>query len=172
MSILGIDYQKCNVCRLCIKECRFFLLDDTENKVLFEDLDNMCSLCGHCIAVCPQDAIIYENFGDEAFTFKGIENLDTIVPFDNLYKFLRAHRSIRHYKKQKVPTEILKKVVDLMQYAPTGSNLRYEKYAVVSDQEKLKSISDMVIDTVLNTLGMRAQYEPSFEVSNSHLIVH
>jgi len=163
MSIVGINYEKCNGCRLCIKECRFFLLDDTENKVLFEDLDNMCMLCGHCIAVCPQDSIIYEDFGDEVFTFEGIENLDTIVPFDNLYKFLRAHCSIRHYKKKEVPTETLKKVVDLMQYAPTGSNLRFEKYAVVSDQEKLKSISDMVIDTVVNTLGMRAQYEESFE---------
>jgi nitroreductase/NAD-dependent dihydropyrimidine dehydrogenase PreA subunit len=163
MPIVGIDYEKCNGCRLCIKECRFFLLDETENKVFFEDLDNMCMLCGHCIAVCPQDAIIYEDFGDEAFTFKGIENLDTIVPFDNLYKFLRAHRSIRHYKKKEVPTETLKKVVDLMQYAPTASNLRFEKYAIVSDREKLNLLSDMVIDTVLNTLGMRAQYGESFE---------
>ena len=96
MPIVGIDYEKCNGCRLCVQECRFFLLDVTESKVLFEDLDKMCSLCGHCIAVCPQDAILYENFGDKAFSFEGIENLDTIVPFDNLYKFLRAHRSIRH----------------------------------------------------------------------------
>jgi len=163
MSIVGIDYEKCNGCRLCIQECRFFLLDDAKNNVLFEDVDNMCSLCGHCIAVCPQDAIIYEDFGDEAYTFEGIEKLDTIVPYDNLYKFLRGHRSIRHYKKKEVPKDILKKVLDLMQYAPTGSNLRYEKYAIVSDQEKLKSLSDMIIDTVLNTLGMRAQYEKSFE---------
>jgi len=163
MPIVGIDYEKCNGCRLCIQECRFYFLDEAKKKVIFEDSDNMCMLCGHCIAVCPQDAIIYEDFGDEAFEFEGIENLDTIVPYDNLYKFLRGHRSIRHYKEKEVPTETLKKVVDLMQYAPTGSNLRFEKYAVVSDQEKLKSISEMVIDTLFNTLGMRAQYEPSFE---------
>jgi len=163
MPIVGIDYEKCNSCRLCIQECRFYFLDEAKNKVLFEDLDNMCMLCGHCIAVCPQDAIIYEDFGDEAFTFEGIESLDTIVPFDNLYKFLRAHRSIRHYKKKEVPKDILKKVIDIMQYAPTASNLRLEKYVIVSDREKLKSISDMVIDTMLNTLGMRAQYGKSFE---------
>ena len=97
MPIVGIDYEKCNGCRLCIQECRFYHLEETKNQVIFEDLDNRCSLCGHCIAVCPQDAIIYEDFGDEAFTFEGIENLETIVPFDNMYKFLRAHRSIRHY---------------------------------------------------------------------------
>ena len=164
MPIVGIDYEKCNGCRLCIKECpqRFFI-DESNNKVFFEDVDNTCSLCGHCIAICPEDAILYEDFGDDAFTFDGIENLDTIIPFDNLYKYLRAHRSIRHYKKKEVPLETLKKVIGLMQYAPTGSNLRFEKYAVVSDQEKLKSISEMVIDTLFNTLGMRAQYELSFE---------
>ena len=163
MPIVGIDYEKCNGCRLCIQECRFYLLDEARNKVLFEDVDNMCMLCGHCIAVCPQNAIIYEDFGDEAFSFEGIENLDTIVPYDNLYKFLRAHRSIRHYKKKEVPKDILKKVIDLMQYTPTGSNLRFEKYTIISDQEKLRSLSDMVIDTILNTLGMRAQYEDGFE---------
>ena len=164
MSIIGIDYEKCNECRLCIKECpgRFYL-DESNNKVFFEDVDNTCSLCGHCIAVCPQDAIIYEDFGDEVFTFEGIEKLDSIVPYDKLYKFLRGHRSIRHYKKKEVPKDTLKKVIDLMQYAPTGSNLRYEKYVIVSDREILKSLSDMVIDTVLNTLGMRPQYEKSFE---------
>ena len=160
---MGIDYEKCNGCRLCIQECRFYSLDEAKNKVLFEDSDNMCMLCGYCIAVCPQDAIIYEDFGDVAFSFEGIENLDSIVPYDNLYKFLRGHRSIRHYKKQEVPTEILKKVVDLMQYAPTGSNLRFEKYAIVTDREKLNLLSDIVIDTVLNTLGMGAQYEESFK---------
>jgi len=163
MPIVGIDYDKCNGCRLCIQECRFYIFDEAEKKILFKDIDNMCSLCGHCIAVCPQDAINYEDFGDEAFAFEEIEKLDSIVPYDNLYKFLRGHRSIRHYKKKEVPKETLKKVVDLMQYAPTGSNLRYEKYVIVSDREKLKNLSDMVIDTLLNTLGMRAQYEKPFE---------
>ncbi len=163
MPIVGIDYERCNGCRLCIQECRFYSLDEAKNNVLFEDLDNMCMLCGHCIAVCPQDAIIYEDFGDEAFAFEGIEKLDSIVPYDNLYKFLRGHRSIRQYKKKEVPKNILKKVLDLMQHAPTASNLRYEKYAIVSDQEILKSLSDEVIDTLFNKLGMRAQYGESFE---------
>lgn len=165
MPIVGIDYEKCNECRLCIKECpRRFFLDESNKKVFFEDIDDTCSLCGHCIAVCPQDAIIYEDFGDETFTFEGIENLDTIVPFDNLYKFLRAHRSIRHYKKKEVPTNTLKKVIDLMQYAPTGSNFRYEKYVVISNREKLKNISDAVIETLLRNPGMKAKYEEGFKL--------
>ena len=164
MSIVGIDYEKCNECRLCIKECpqRFFI-DESNNKVFFEDIDDTCNLCGHCIAICPEDAILYEDFGDDPFTFEGIDKLETIVPYEEMYKFLRGHRSIRHFKKKEVPKDTLKKVIDIMQYAPTGSNYRYEKYVIVSDREKLKSLSDMVMDTLLNTTGMGPQYGKSFE---------
>ena len=164
MPIVGIDYEKCNGCRLCVKECpRRFFIDESKDQVFFEDIDNTCSLCGHCIAICPEEAILYEDFGDDTFTFDGIDQLETIVPYEEIYKFLRGHRSIRHFKKKEVPKDTLKKVIDIMQYAPTGSNYRYEKYVIVSDREKLKSLSDMVMDTLLNKTGMGPQYEKSFE---------
>ncbi len=49
-----------------------------------------------------------------------------------------------------------------MQYAPSASNLRYEKYVVISEHDKLKSISDAVIETLTQNPGMKAQYEESF----------
>ncbi|MFX0048950.1 MAG: nitroreductase family protein, partial [Candidatus Hermodarchaeota archaeon] len=143
---------------------RHFFIDESKNKVYFEDIDNTCSLCGHCIAVCPEDAILYEDFGDEVFTFDGIDKLERIVPYESLYQFIRAHRSIRHFKKKEVPKETLMKVLDLMQYAPTAGNLRYEKYVVISDREKLKNISEAVIETLLQNPGMKDMYKESFAV--------
>jgi len=139
-------------------------MDESTNKVFFEDIDNTCNLCGHCIAICPEDAILYEGFGDGVFTFEGIDKLETILPYERLYKVIRAHRSIRHFKKKEVPKETLKKVLDLMQYAPTGSNLRYEKYTVISDHEKLKTISDAIIETLTRIPGMKDMYEESFNI--------
>ena len=85
MPIIGIDYDKCINCQLCIREDRErFWMDEEQNKVIFKDVDGSCSLCGHCIAVCPENAIIYEDMGDESFIFEGIEKLETVIPYNNL----------------------------------------------------------------------------------------
>ena len=169
MPIIGIDYDKCINCQICIKEDRKrFWMDEEQNKVIFKDADGTCSLCGHCIAVCPENAIIYEDMGDESFIFEGIEKLETIIPYNNLYKFLRAHRSIRHYKKEKVPKEILKQVLDIMQYAPTAGNLRYEKFVVLSDREKLMDLSEAITETILNDPAMRAMEGKKIEIKKKY----
>ncbi len=168
MTILGIDYEKCSNCKLCVSECyKRYKVDETEDKVYFEDVDNTCVSCGHCIAVCPSNAILYENMG-EVYEFEGVGKLSTIIPFDSMYKFLRGHRSIRHYKKDPLPPEILKKVIDVMQYAPSGGNLRYEKFVVLSDREKIKKLSDAVMETLISDPGMKARYEKSFEIKKKH----
>jgi len=169
MPIIGIDYDKCINCQMCIREDRKrFWMDEEQNKVIFKDTDGTCSLCGHCIAVCPENAIIYEDLGDESFIFEGIEKLETVIPYNNLYKFLRAHRSIRHYKEEKVPKDILKQVLDIMQYAPTAGNLRYEKFIVLSDREKLKNLSEAITETLLNDPAMRAMEGKEIEIKKKY----
>jgi len=165
MPILGIDYEKCINCKLCVKECvRRFIEDEETNRVFFQDPTGTCSLCGHCIAVCPENAILYERFKDEPYTFDGIENPETIASYETIYNSLRANRSIRHYKKDKVPNDVLKKVIDAMQYAPTGANMRSEKYAIISDESKIKALSDAVLEELLSNPGTRTRYEDSFAV--------
>ncbi|GAG62518.1 unnamed protein product, partial [marine sediment metagenome] len=57
MRITGINYELCNICRMCVLDCTKNLFTvDSDKKVIFEDIENSCNLCGHCIAVCPEDA--------------------------------------------------------------------------------------------------------------------
>ena len=164
MPVLGIDYEKCINCKLCIKECVRRYSEDIENdRVVFSDPTGSCSSCGHCIAVCPENAIIYEGFKDEPYTFEGIEHPETIASYETVYKLLRANRSIRHYKKDKVPDDMLKKVIDAMQYAPTGGNMRSENYAIISDENRIKTLSDAVLDELLSSPGGKLSYQDSFE---------
>ena len=164
MPILGIDYDKCINCNLCIKECVRRYREDKENgRIIYDDPTGTCSLCGHCVAVCPEDAIIYEGFKDEPLTFEGLEKPETIASYDTVYNLLRANRSIRHYKKNKVPDDMLKKVIDAMQYAPTAGNMRSENYAIISEENRIKTLSDAVMEELLSNPAGKVRYQDSFE---------
>jgi len=150
MPINGIDYDKCSSCGNCITACPRRLFKDEEgDKISYGDPNSMCIRCGHCIARCPEDAVLFEGMG-ESIAFEGINNPEEIIAFEEMYKFFQAHRSIRRYKKQKVPNEVLQKVFNAMQCAPTGRNMRSESFAVISDKEQLKELSDAIQETLTN----------------------
>ncbi len=158
MPILGIDYDNCVNCQTCINICtRRLFKKGEQNKIVFQDPLNICNLCGHCIAGCPEDAILHENIG-EANSFEGINKLETIIPYDNFYNFFAAHRSIRRYKKEKVSNDVLIKVFDAMQCAPTARNMRTESYAILSDDEKIMALSDAVQEEISKTSGLKEIY--------------
>lgn len=169
MPIIGIDYNKCTNCGLCIKECRRrFSKNEEVDRVEFEDSTGSCMQCGHCIVICPQDAILYDDLGDEPFYFDGINNLADYIPYERIINFLRAIRSTRFYKKEKVPKDIIKKVIRAMEYAPTGANVRSEKIAVISDKERLRKLSEAVLNTLLEHPANRSRFEASFEIRKKY----
>ena len=58
MSIIGINYEKCTNCGLCVKECSIKIRRDKEkNRFYVPNPTIPCFSCGHCIAICPKDAI-------------------------------------------------------------------------------------------------------------------
>jgi len=165
MPIIGIDYNRCTNCGLCVRVCpRRYSEDKEQEKIIFNDAFASCSLCGHCIAVCPQEAILHENLGDEPYTFDGIANLPNYIPYEKMYNFLRANRSIRLYKHKKVPEDTLQKVIRAMECAPTAANIRGEKFVILSDPEQLKALSDAVIEELLKNPSTRSHFAESFEI--------
>jgi len=165
MPIIGIDYTRCTNCGLCVRICpRRYSEDKEQEKIIFNDSFRHCSLCGHCIAICPQEAILYENLGDEPYTFDGIANLPNYIPYEKMYNFLRANRSIRNYKQKKVPEDILQKVIRAMECAPTAANLRGERFMILSDPGQLKALSDAVIEELLKNPSTRSRFAKSFEI--------
>ena len=160
MGITGIDDEKCIACGTCLTVCSLFSRsEENKDNIIFKVPRNPldCNLCGQCISACPEDAILYEDIG-EAETFKGVDHPEEIADYDTVYNIMRANRSVRSYKKDKVPLEQLKKVFSAMQMAPTGGNMRLEKYYIVSNQEKLSSFSDAVIEELLKDPMMGERY--------------
>ena len=150
MPIIGIDYDKCSSCGICIITCPRRLFKDEEgDSINYEDHNSMCIRCGHCIARCPEDAVLFEEMG-ESFEFEEINKSEEIIAFEEMYKFFQVHRSIRRYKKRTIPKEVLQKVFNAMQWAPTGRNMRAETFIIISEKEQLIALSNAIQEVLTN----------------------
>ena len=153
MSVIGIDKEKCSNCKQCILECgRGYFSVKEDKEVVFNENLKTCNICGHCIAICPEDAIITKDL-DDVETFVGIDSPQDIVDYDKIYKLFRAHRSIRHYKSKKIPKELIEKVFEAMRYAPSASNARSWRYVILSDSEKITALSDEIVKAQYRYMG-------------------
>ncbi|MFX0100625.1 MAG: nitroreductase family protein [Candidatus Hodarchaeota archaeon] len=158
MPIIGIDEDKCTSCFECGRSCPALLFKKEGDTVSYQGKGRICILCGHCIAVCPEDAILYKNMKDEPASFDGVEDPKTIISYDDIYKFTRAKRSIRRFKSTPVPQELLEKVFEVIRYAPSGSNMRKCKFHLVSDQETLKTLSSSILEAFMANPNVRMMY--------------
>ena len=62
----------------------------------------------------------------------------------DLEKLIKGRRSIRQWKKQEVPEEMLKKAVELATWAPNGGNYQGWRFVVVKNKEVIGKMADAV----------------------------
>lgn len=145
MKITGIDKEKCIKCEACVKDCPMFLFHAPETpagekkKIIFRDQYDTCITCGHCISVCPTDAILYEE-AEKALEFEAAKKHNLLLNYDDLLKLLRSNRSVRQYKSKPVPKEDLEAILEAMRYAPSASNSQAWHYLVLTDPNKINRI--------------------------------
>lgn len=149
MPIIGIDLEKCINCKECVNICvgRNYRIDEDQNHPIFDDSRD-CILCGHCIAVCPENAILYRDMRDEALEYETGQNPAELISYNTLHQFLRVKRSVRKYKKKKISKDLIVKVIESMRYAPTGVNRRTMKCHVISNEHTIKLLVDSIVEHI------------------------
>ena len=68
MSIVSIDEEKCQRDWFCVNECpaRIFEIRNKEEiPKVTERAEELCINCGHCVAVCPHEAVALESMRPE-----------------------------------------------------------------------------------------------------------
>ena len=98
--------------------------------------------CGHCTAVCPQGAVHLDGVSPESLL-----STAPLPEKEQLVALIRGRRSMRTFKKQPVPENLLIEALDTARYAPTGKNLENVSWLVLDGRDTLRRIADAVVDS-------------------------
>ncbi|MDD4802127.1 MAG: nitroreductase family protein [Syntrophomonas sp.] len=146
MSFLTVDQNRCKRDHICVAECpikliRFKEPDSFPGSV--KGAEQYCISCGHCVAVCPTNALTVSTVNSTEFL---PFNPDLLPKPDQIEHFLKSRRSIRSFKDKKVDRLTLEKLIDISSYAPSGHNVQPVHWMVIQDKNQVHRIAELVVD--------------------------
>ena len=142
--MIAIDSTKCTKCGFCSEVCPNDVLTLIKGQEIQVRYPEQCCICGHCVAVCPENALIHQKMPIEKF-----EDLPaTKIPPENMRNLLLSRRSIRVFKENRVPKELIEQLIEVGIHAGTSSNGQTENFVVIQDRKLLLELEKMVIEVL------------------------
>lgn len=144
MGAIIIDKSKCTNCMLCSKVCFLNYQNGDDNKPHTLEQPMMCAACGHCVAVCPTQAISHPSLDT-----RGFEPIDESKrpSYEQFTSFLKMRRSRREFKDEQVSRKIINKLLSAAAQAPNGLNRHNVRYTVITNRSVLKELSNKVTES-------------------------
>ncbi|NLL52428.1 MAG: nitroreductase [Peptococcaceae bacterium] len=137
-----VDIKKCTGCRKCVADCFPRDIEIINHKAKIRNIS--CIKCGHCIAVCPANAVYSSEY--DMSEVKNYNQEDFTIEADKLLNFIKFRRSIRQFKDQDVENEKLLKIIEAGRFTPTGSNLQDVSYIIV--KKRLPELRVKILSTL------------------------
>lgn len=105
--------------------------------------EDSCIACGHCMAFCPHGAARVDVLPLEDMRPIDRKALPDAGTVEGLF---RARRSIRHFKKEPVPRDLLEQVLGAARHAPSAKNARPVRWLMVYEREALRAVGNSVAE--------------------------
>lgn len=125
----------------CEKDCPSNAIDISQGTI-----NDTCIHCGHCIAICPENAVTDKRGKTIPLEQPTITSHD----FKNLSSNLRSCRS---YLKKEVDTKTIRALIENIKYYPSASNARPVKITVVNTPEKVQRLNDLTTESLIKMLS-------------------
>ena len=106
---ITIDQNRCTCCESCVDVCVGRIFESTGDGIALTD-PAKCLLCGHCMAICPADAIHVAAL--DPSEFEPIQEPSDAPDPDHLMGLFRRRRSIRRYQDRPVEKEKIVQIID------------------------------------------------------------
>lgn len=139
--MVNINKETCIGCKKCAADCLGNYISFEENKAVIE---TECLQCGHCLAVCPVNAISIPEYD-----MADIEEYDPAafqLDPERLLRSIKYRRSIRNYKQQPVEKEKIENLVQAGRYTATAKNNQGTRYVFV--QNELAQLKELVWNNI------------------------
>ncbi len=154
-----IDPDRCTGCGLCLEVCPSDTLSLIDGIAVVTGETSLS--CGHCMAVCPTDAIQVTALDDEMTSFETF-SLDKkwmkfgAFPTTNLASLIASRRSCRNFKDQPVEPEILRDLIKLATFSPSGTNSQEWTFTCLSSRQVVKDFG-MTLKHFFQDLNKKAE---------------
>jgi len=144
MYDIRIDKERCARCGKCSVECPSFVLNQQVRGGDVEVLDaSRCIVCGHCVDVCGNGAMVHEAFPPERVHKI---NVDCLPSPGSLLELMRSRRSNRSITDEELTQHDIEMIMDAARCAPTAENSRNVTVRLLSDPKVLQTVEDAVMD--------------------------
>ncbi len=124
---IQIDPEACIGCGLCRSDCPAgnILVENKKARVIAQD----CIFCGHCVAICPKAAVSMTGFDEPP---EQIEK-PTVLDPETLLAAIKTRRSIRKFTDQRVPPDVIDRIIEAGRLTPTGGNAQNVSFILLQD---------------------------------------
>ncbi len=144
--MIEIDSKKCSKCGFCFEVCPNYVLALGEGREIQVRYPEQCCICGHCVAICPENALTHKEIPTEKFEDFPV----TKISPENMRNLLLSRRSIRVFKENPVPKELIEQLIEVGIHAGTSSNGQTENFVVIQNRKILSELEKMVIEVLWN----------------------
>ena len=163
MSSLIIDQSKCKKDGLCVAECPMLIIEmeDGQFPKFVDNPGSHCISCGHCVAVCPHEALSLDFMAAEE-----CQPLDKELKIDRAQaaQFLKSRRSCRQYKADPVPKAEIQALMDIAFYAPSGHNRQALDWIIVHDTKEVQKLGLLVQDWMREMIATKPEAAQAYNM--------
>lgn len=152
MTII-VDNETCTKCGICSEVCPMKIISPPvgeDERFVEQERPGECISCGQCTAFCPTGALTLQQ--DTGVNLKKVWDGKELHPV-LLASYLKSRRSIRNYRKEPVPREIIEAILDIARYAASGGNGQPVKWLVIHDPGEVLNVARSTIDWMRTLVG-------------------